>query len=209
MSIIKIAILDDHKLFREGIASILAKYEDFEVAGEVENEEQLNTLLSTSPVNVLLIDISLPDSNGLEIVKKLKNSHPQIRTIVLTMHEEGQYVVKAVRNGAHGYLLKNTDEKELKEAIITVFEGKKYYNKDISALMIGNMSLEGDETRKLSARENEILQLVAKGLTTKEIADKLCVSSRTVETHRFNMMKKLQVQNSAELITKAINLGLI
>lgn len=209
MSIIKIAILDDHKLFREGIASILAKYDDFEVVGEAENEERLMALLDQSSINVLLIDISLPDTNGLDIVKKLKNSHPEMRTIVLTMHEEGQYVVKAVRNGAHGYLLKNTDEKELKEAIITVFEGRKYYNKNISELMIGNMSLEGEETRKLSARENEILQFVARGLTTKEIAEQLCVSSRTVETHRFNMMKKLQVQNSAELITKAINLGLI
>lgn len=206
---IKVAILDDHKLFREGISSILSNYDDIEVVGEASSGENLYLLLGEVQPNILLIDISLAGENGLDLIKDLREKYPKIKAIVLTMHEEGQYVVKAVRSGAYGYLLKNTDESELHQAIKNVFFGKKYFNKEISELMIGNMALEGESEKKLSNRESEVLILVSQGKTTKEIANELCVSTRTVETHRMNLLKKLKVQNTAELIRKATSLRLI
>ena len=206
---IKIIILDDHKLFREGIASILSNYEEIDVIGEASSGFELYEMLRNTHPNVLLIDISLPQDNGLNIIKEVRENYPAIKSIVLTMHEEGQYVVKAVRNGAYGYLLKNTDEGELLQAIKQVFFGKKYFNREISELMIGNMALEGESNKKLSNRETEVLQLVSEGKTTKEIANELYVSTRTVETHRMNLLKKLKVQNTAELIRKATALRLI
>ncbi|MDF9795716.1 two-component system response regulator NreC [Catalinimonas alkaloidigena] len=209
MAFIKIMIVDDHQLFRGGIVSLLSKDEDIDVIGEASSAKELFHALKSKQPHVVLIDISLGETDGLETILKANDSHPNIRFIVLTMHAEGQYVVKAVRNGAYGYLLKNADEKELIEAIHNVFEGKKHFNEEISQLMIGNMAMEGEPHKNLSKREREVLKLVSNGKTTKEIADQLFVSTRTVETHRVNMMKKLKVQNTAELIKKAAHLKLI
>ena len=209
MSKIKIIIVDDHQLFREGIRSLFANHELIEVIGEAASGEELLEQLGTLQPHIVLMDISLPGTNGLEVISACKKRYPDIRFIVLTMHDEGQYVVKAVRSGAYGYLLKNADETELTLAIDTVFQHKKYFNDEISLLMVGNMALEGDRHQRLSEREMEILTLVSEGKTTKEIAAQLFVSARTVETHRVNMMKKLDVQNTAELIKKAAKLGLI
>ncbi len=209
MSTIKIIIADDHQLFRNGIISLLEKREDMEVVGEAANGDELMELLARHHAHVVLLDISMPDTNGLDLVKDARAKYPKTHIIMLTMHAEGQYVVKAVKNGAFGYLLKNVDEQELITAIQQVSLGKKYYNAEISELMISNMSIEGETIKPLSEREMEILSLVSDGLTTKEIADQLFVSTRTVETHRVNMMKKLNVQNTAELIKKAAHLKLI
>jgi two-component system, NarL family, response regulator NreC len=209
MSKIKIIVVDDHQLFREGITSLLAKNEDLEIVGEADSAAQLFDLLKEKHVNLVLMDISMPETNGLDAIKSARDQYPDVKFIVLTMHAEGQYVVKAVKNGAFGYLVKNADEKELLQAIRDVANGKKHFNSEISQLMIGNMALEGESHKKLSDRELEVLQLVSEGKTTKEIADELFVSTRTVETHRVNMMKKLHVQNTAELIKKSAHLGLI
>ncbi|WPP51586.1 response regulator [Catalinimonas niigatensis] len=209
MTFIKIMIVDDHQLFRGGMVSLLSNDEDIQVIGEASSSEEMLKILETTQPHVVLIDISMQEMDGLEAIRTAKNIYPDIKFIVLTMHAEGQYVVKAVRNGAYGYLLKNADEKELFEAIHTVFSGKKYFKDEISQLMIGNMAMEGEPHKKLSSRETEILQLVSEGKTTKEIADQLFVSTRTVETHRVNMMKKLKVQNTAELIKKAAQLKLL
>lgn len=210
MSKIKIFIVDDHQLFRGGIISLLSNDEDIEVTGECSSADELFELLETKEApDIVLIDISMDGMDGLEVIQKSKKKYPNIRFIVLTMHEDGQYIVKAVRNGAYGYLLKNADKSELREAIKSVYFEKKYFNKEISQLMVGNIALEGDSHKKLSERETEILHLVSEGKTTKEIASQLFVSTRTVETHRVNMMKKLHVQNTAELITKAVKLKLI
>ncbi|MEQ9465907.1 MAG: response regulator transcription factor [Ekhidna sp.] len=209
MSKIKIIVVDDHQLFREGIISLLSKNEDLEIIGEAPSAEELFELLEKEAVNIVLVDITMPGMNGLEVIETAREKYPEVRFIVLTMHAEGQYVVKAVRNGAYGYLIKNADENELITAIKNVANGKKYFNSEISQLMIGNMAIEGESHKKLSDREMEVLTLVSEGLTTKEIAEQLFVSARTVETHRVNMMKKLKVQNTAELIKKAAHLNLI
>ena len=209
MSKIEVIVVDDHQLFREGISSLLASDPDIEVIGLVDSADSMFAKFQERVPDVVLIDISMPGKDGLTVIRESKKKFPDTKFIVLTMHADGQYVVKAVRSGAFGYLLKNADKQELSDAIHTVVKGQKYFNAEISQLMVGNMSLEGDNPQSLSERETQVLQLVSNGKTTKEIAEELFVSTRTVETHRVNMMKKLDVQNTAELIKKAVKLNLI
>ena len=210
MSIIKVVIADDHQLFRNGIVSILQKDDSFDVVGEAADGNELLALLEQKNVDVALVDISMPGASGQEVIVQAKQLSPTTRFIMLTMHDEGQYVVKSVRNGAHGYLLKNVDENELKVAIKDVFAGKKYFNRHITELMINNMGVvESEPENELTPRELEVLKMVSEGKINKEIASQLSVSTRTIETHRVNMMKKLGVQNSAELIKKAAKMNLI
>lgn len=209
MSNVKLVVVDDHQLFREGMISLLSRNKDLDVVGHASSVDDLFRLLEDVKVDIVLIDISMPGGDGLEAIERARDEFPNIKFIVLTMHAEGQYVVKAVRSGAFGYLIKNADETELLEAIKKVSLGHKYFNSEISQLMIGNMAIEGETHKRLSDREMEVLQLVSDGKTTKEIAEELFVSTRTVETHRVNMMRKLNVQNTAELIKKAAHLQLI
>lgn len=205
---IRISITDDHELFRSGIAMLLEKSENLNVVHQSSSAKELLELLNESPVDIALIDITMGEINGLDALNIIKKSHPSVRCIILTMHNEGQYVIQAIRNGAWGYLLKDCDANELNEAVTKVFSGKKYFNSEVSSLMIEGVSSESN-IQNLSKREKEVLQHVAKGLTTKEIAEKLIVSKRTIETHRSNILKKLDVQNTAELISKATQLGLL
>lgn len=205
---ISVSITDDHDLFRSGIAMLLNNSNEFEVVAQTASAEELLELMETTHIHVALIDISMGGMSGLEAVSQIKKNYPDVKCIVLTMHEEGQYVLQAIRNGAYGYLLKYCDEEELKTAIKNVYSGKKYLNQNISLLMMDSVTAEADE-QKLSKRELEILQLVAQGKTAKEIANELFVSARTVETHRSNILKKLDVQNTAELIKKASQKGLL
>jgi DNA-binding NarL/FixJ family response regulator len=210
MNVIKVVIADDHQLFRNGIVSILQKDAQFEVVGDAADGNDFLKLLETKNVDVALVDLSMPGMSGQDVITQAKQLYPQTRFIVLTMHDEGQYVVKSVRSGAHGYLLKNVDENELKTAIKEVYAGRKYFNRHITELMINNMGVvENAAENELTPRELEVLKLVSEGRITKEIANQLSVSTRTIETHRVNMMKKLGVQNTAELITKAAKMNLI
>lgn len=207
---IKIAIADDHRLFREGISLLLSNNSNFEVIASLSNGKELIHFLEKGHLpNIILLDLSMPELDGFEVLEIVQDKYANIKCIALSMHDDGNYIVKCVKGGAYSYLLKNTDEEELILAIKTVMSGKKYFSQEISEKMINNMSLEGTQAKKLSAKENEILQLIADGLTTKEIAEKFFVSTRTVETHRANMMKKMHVKNSAELIQKASKLHLI
>ena len=210
MNVIKVVIADDHQLFRNGIVSILQKDAQFEVVGDAADGNDFLKLLETKNVDVALVDLSMPGMSGQDVITQAKQLYPQTRFVVLTMHDEGQYVVKSVRSGAHGYLLKNVDETELKTAIKEVYAGRKYFNRHITELMINNMGVvENAAENELTPRELEVLKLVSEGRITKEIANQLSVSTRTIETHRVNMMKKLGVQNTAELITKAAKMNLI
>ncbi|MFY0607289.1 MAG: response regulator transcription factor [Cyclobacteriaceae bacterium] len=210
MSKIKIAIVDDHQLFRNGIASLLESNGDFEVIlSEGSGASFLSQLENDLIPEVVLLDLTMPEMSGFDVLKILSSKYPEIKPIALSMHDDGNYIVKCVREGAKGYLLKNTDEEELIEAIKRVNKGEKYFNKTVSEQMIGIMALEGSDPKRLSPKEQEVIKLISDGLTTKEIAAKLFVSTRTIETHRVNMMKKLGVKNSAELIKKATKLKII
>lgn len=207
---IKVAIVDDHQLFREGLAGMLLMRDDINVVGSYDNGNSfLESLVENSNLDVVLLDITLPGLNGLQVLEVLKKKYSNIKPIMLSMHNDGNYVVQSVRMGAKSYLLKNVDSEELVHAVEEVYFGRKYFNKHITELLLNNMYLQGDVMKPLSERESEVLTHIAKGLTTKEIAEMLIISSRTVETHRVNMMKKMNVKNSAELIKKATQLNLI
>jgi DNA-binding NarL/FixJ family response regulator len=201
--IIRLAILDDHKLVRKGFCLILDNIPDFKVMSETDNEEEIIDLVKNDGFDILLLDISMPNSNGLDLVLKFLKLNPGLKIIMLTMHNEGEYIGKAIKNGACSYLLKDVEPNELELAIRTVMAQHKYFSPFISELLIDDISHPNDFS-KISEREREILQYIAEGCSTKTIAEKLGLSSRTVESHRMKLMKKVKASNSAELIKKAI-----
>lgn len=209
MDQIKIIIADDHDLFRSGLVELLKKHDRLDVIASVSDGKALIQLLKNTMADIILLDLVMPKLDGFEALSIISKSHPDIKTIVISMHDDGNYIAKCAKNGAHGYLLKNADEEELVEAIDIVNSGRKYYSAEITERMINNMAIQGDDFKGLSKKESEILQLLTKGLTTKEIALQLFISTRTVETHRANLLKKLDVKNTPELITKAGLLKLI
>jgi DNA-binding NarL/FixJ family response regulator len=207
---IKVVITDDHQLFRTGLAELLKKQDDIDVIGEFsDGEEFLEFLLKENEIDIVLLDITMPKLDGFEVLERLNKLKSTIKPIIISMYDDGNYIAKCAKSGAYGYLLKNTDELELAKAIRTVAAGKKYFNQMISEKMINFMSEQHTSVKKLSNKESEILILISQGLTTKEIALKLFVSSRTVETHRSNILKKLEVKNTASLIKKATEINLI
>ncbi len=206
---IKLVVVDDHKLFLEGLISLISRDEDIEVLGGFGNGIELFEYMKTSePPDIILLDLTMPEMDGFQVLKKLKSQYPLVKAIAISMHDDGNYIIKCVRSGAYGYLLKNAEDNELIDAIHTVYLGKKYFNETISNKMINIMSVEGEEIKTLSKKETEVITLISDGFTTKEIAEQLFISTRTVETHRTNMMKKLDVKNTAQLIKKASQLKL-
>lgn len=210
MPTIKIMLADDHALIREGFRSLLGKSELFEIVGEAENGKELIEKIANTNPDVVLTDISMPHLTGLEVMERIKKTRPEIKFIILTMHEEREYVMRALSAGAEGYLFKNVEKAELEKAIKTVFDGGKYFSAAITNILAEYVAKPvPTQVAEITPREKEVLELVAEGHSTKQIADKLGISIRTVESHRINMLKKLEVSNSAELIRKSIQLKLI
>jgi len=210
MKEIKIVIADDHELFRKGLAELLRKHEDINIVKNVaDGSDFMEVINSDLNVDIVLLDISMPKMDGFQVLKEMKALNSNIKPIVISMHSDGNYIAKCAKSGAYGYLLKNTDEEELTLAIRTVHKGNKYFSAEISEKMINFMSTQSTSEDILSNKETEVLGLISEGLTTKEIAAKLFVSSRTIETHRANIIKKLEVKNTAELIKKAAKINLI
>jgi DNA-binding NarL/FixJ family response regulator len=206
---VRLLLCDDHPLIREGFKSLLGKNPAFEIVGEGDNGEEIVRSIDTTKPDVVITDINMPVMNGLQLIEKLNQTHPHIKFIVLTMHEEREYVTKALKAGADGYLLKTSERAELESAIKTVIEGGKYFSPQITTILAESVAHEPGPQPELTPREKEVLQLVARGYSTKQIADKLSISIRTVESHRINMLKKVGVANSAELIKRSIELGIL
>ncbi|MCI9845821.1 response regulator [Flavobacterium pectinovorum] len=210
MNEIKLIIADDHELFRNGLAELLRKHNDIKIVKSVGDGIQFMELMNTRfEADIVLLDITMPNMDGFQVLKELNSTASDIKPIVISMHNDGNYIAKCAKMGAYGYLLKNTDESELILAIRSVSSGKKYFSAEISEKMINFMSTQSISEDILSNKETEVLGLISKGLTTKEIAAQLFVSSRTIETHRANILKKLEVKNTAELIKKAAKMNLI
>lgn len=210
MNEIKLIIADDHELFRNGLVELLKKHDDIKIVKSVaDGFEFMNVIKGEFEADIVLLDLTMPKMDGFQVLKELKNLKATIKPIVISMHSVGNYIAKCAKMGAYGYLLKNTDESELIFAIRTVYKGKKYFSSEISEKMINFMSAQSTSENILSKKETEVLVLISKGFTTKEIASKLFVSSRTIETHRTNILKKFEVKNTAELIKKATEINLI
>lgn len=210
---INVAITDDHPLIISGIRELLARLEDVRLAGTFASCAETRTGLSGSKPDVLLLDISLPDGDGVALCKELKREYPELKVLALTTYHNLALVKNIMRNGASGYLLKNISFENLKEAIHEVAAGRNFLQPEIrEALLnesIGNAPKATGYEIKLTRREKEILQLIVEEHTTQEIADKLYISSKTVETHRTHLIEKLGVRNVAGLVKLAIERGLV
>jgi len=211
---IRVLIADDHKIMLAGLRSLLEKQADFEVVGEAENGRKAVQMVQEKTPDVVVMDVSMPDLNGMEATTQIIESLPETKVIALSMHSDKRFVMGMLRAGASGYLLKDCASQELANAIFQVAGGKKYLSPEITGVIIDNV-LQGGSSEELttvssvlSAREREVLQLIAEGWSTKQIASHLYVSIKTIETHRRQIMKKLDLHNIADLTKYALREGL-
>lgn len=217
-NIIRVVLADDHVFVRDGIKSLLENEANIEVVGEaIDGADALDVVAETKP-DLLIADIRMPNLTGIELVEKLRSESNNIKIIMLSMHESEEYVLKSIKAGADGYLLKGSSKEEFLKALHTVSAGGKYFSGDISSILIGQLtnpsnSLEPKQNLSdemmITKREKEILTLLLSGKGNKEIAEALDISKRTAEVHRFNLMKKLKVKNLMELSNKATEYSLI
>jgi DNA-binding NarL/FixJ family response regulator len=211
---ITVLIADDHKIMLAGLRSLLEKQADIEVIAEAENGRKAVQYATDKKPDVVVMDVSMPDLNGIEATKQIVESLPETRVIALSMHSDKRFVMGMLRAGAFGYLLKDCASQELANAIHQVAVGKKYLSPEITGVVIDDflLGVSSEEvataTSRLSAREREVLQLIAEGWSTKQIASHLYVSVKTIETHRRQIMKKLDLHNIADLTKYAIREGL-
>ena len=210
---ISIILVDDHAIMRDGLRHLLAEESDIEVIGEADNGREAVKLALEKKPDIVIMDVAMQDMNGIEATRQIKNENPDIKVIALSMHSERQIVVGIFRAGASGYLLKDSSSLELVDAIRTIHLGRKYLSQKISDIVLQEISDIKKDTGEigvevLTNRECEILQLISEGNSTKRIADVLFISPKTVESHRANIMEKLNIHNIPELTKYAIRSGL-
>ena len=217
MEKINIVLADDHVLVRKGIKAMLESDGDIMVVGEAGNGlEALEATRSLKP-DILVLDIRMPEMNGLEAAARLKNLSPTTKAVILSMHDSEEYVMQALDAGAYGYLLKDTDKSEFIKALKQVYAGNKYFTGAVSNVLANRLLSARPYTSRevsedpyhLTRREKEILRMIIDGSNNKEIADSLDKSVRTIETHRFNIMKKMGVTNAVDMVNKAVRENLI
>ena len=212
-----IVIVDDHPLFREGLKSIISRNTAYSVVGEAKNgREGLQIALKLKP-DLVLIDISLPDKSGIQLTREIRNQLPDTRVLIISMHSKIDYIAEAFQAGATGYVVKESASNGLLKGLETVIRGDYFLDSSLSHAVVESLldlpikeaRIKDDEYGSLTPREQEIMRLLAEGLSVKEIAAKLYISPKTVENHRSNIMNKLGLHNAIELIRYAARLGLI
>jgi two-component system, NarL family, response regulator NreC len=210
---IKVLLADDHKIFRDGLRTLIEK-EGMEVVGEAENGRKTLKLAEKLLPNMIIMDVSMPDMNGIEATRKIRVAMPDVKVIALSMHSDRRFVLGMLEAGASGYLLKDCAFGELASAINQVSRGNTYLSPKIADVVVkGYLNKSNDSPFNggsvLTSREREILQLIAEGLTAKEIAAHVFLSIKTIETHRRNIMQKLNMRSTADLTKYAIREGLV
>lgn len=212
---IRILVADDHAVVREGIRHVLAAQHGFDIAGEAASGAEAVKLAGECEPDVVVLDVSMPGGTGLEVIADVRRAAPQARVLILSVHDEAEYVLQAVRAGADGYLRKDSSPAELRDAVRAVDRGESVF----SPAMAGRLSdaLRGESDRmarvsklaQLTSRERDVLEGIASGETNKEIASRYGISPRTVETHRESLMRKLEIHNVAGLTRFAVEEGLV
>ncbi|MFA7616300.1 MAG: response regulator transcription factor [Weeksellaceae bacterium] len=205
---ISVFIVDDHPVVVEGLKSVIEKLDGHQVTGVAYNAVEAVELLKKTKTDVLLLDINLPDISGIDLCKKIRKEFPDIKILGISTFSERSYISRMIQNGAHGYLIKSASKEEIAEAIESAMQGKLYMSLNMKHLLQPN-SVTKSNMPDLTKREKEVLQLIAEGMTNNRIAEKLFVSPSTVDTHRKNMITKLEVSNTAALIRFAVEHGLI
>ncbi|WP_208022807.1 response regulator [Flavobacterium jejuense] len=209
---INLIIADDHNMFLEGLISLLRNIPDVTVIAKAVNGKELINLLDKNKADIVLLDISMPEMDGIEVTKIIKKKYPELKIIILTTHSNSHIIAKLNRLGVNGYLLKNAEKDELLYAIRKVNSGESYLSKEVAEIQKdfkSTLKKNLSSTTELSNREKEILILIAKQLTAAEIAEKTFISLNTVNTHKRNLLSKLNVKNTAGLVKYAIELGLL
>lgn len=207
---IKILVVDDHKIIRDGISSLLHDQPEYMVVAEASNGREALAVLAKTKIDIAIVDINMPEMNGIECTRQINEKFEDTRVIALTMHSEEIYLTKMIEAGAVGYILKNLGKKELLSALSAVVEGKHYYSPEITLAVIKELTnprkeKEKDARVELTAREMEVLELIVRENSNQEIADKLSISVRTVDAHRRNLLEKTGVRNTAGLVKYSIN----
>jgi DNA-binding NarL/FixJ family response regulator len=212
---IRIIIVDDHQMFLEGLTALLRGEPQIEVVDVALNGKQLLDKIKDLAVDVVVSDINMPEMDGIELSKQLKKEYPKVKTLILSTHNDAQMIGKCIQNDVDGYLLKNAEKQELLKALSAIVEGEKYFAQEVKSEYMKTVFSEGGAAKDkenlapLSRREKEILIHIAMEHTTQEIAEKLFISQNTVNTHRKNLMSKLNAKNTAGLVKYAIQQGLL
>ena len=208
---IRVFIADDHGIVRKGMKQILSRTPDIEVAGEASTGQEALEKIWANNFDVVILDISLPGRNGLEILKQIKSQQPKLPVLILSMYPEDQYAVRVLKAGAAGYLTKESDKSELIEAIRRIAQGKKYITPELAERLADELKPGADKAPhdRLSDREYHLLCLIAKGKNTKEIAAELSLSIKTIGTHRASLLDKMEMKSNAELTHYAIQHKLV
>jgi len=205
---IKLMLADDHALVQEGLASILQLDPELEVIATANDGQQAIDKLATCQPDILVMDIRMPNLHGIDATRLVTEQYPNVKVLILSMHENNNYIINALKAGAKGYLLKTSSTSELINAIKAVFNGQRYVSQELSFNLLDDIAPE-TRTTEISNRERQVLVCIAQGLMNKEIATQLHISVRTVEVHRLNLKKKLKIDNSARLIRYAIEQGFV
>lgn len=212
---IRVLVADDHAIIRDGLCMMLGNQPDMEIVGRAANGREAVQLVDKHEPDVIVIDISMPELNGIDAIQQMLPGHPNLKVVVLSIHETKPYVYRALRAGARGYLLKETAGLEVVDAVRTIHRGERYLSQRISELLLDAAFLHLETAvdfsllETLSPREREILQLVAEGKTSQQIGERLFISPKSVDTYRSRLMHKIGVEDVAGLVKFAIQQGLI
>ncbi|MGD2079524.1 MAG: response regulator transcription factor [Nitrospirota bacterium] len=209
----RVLLADDHKMVRDGLRTLLEKQPDMEIVGEASDGRDTLKLIDVLSPDIVIMDIAMPNLNGIDATHQIRQDHPGVKVIALSMHSDKRFVGKMLKAGAWGYLLKDSAFEDLVVAIRAVMQNKRYLSPDIAGIVVEDFvspsrQMDSSAYSLLSGREREVLQLMAEGKTTRQIAEKLNVSIKTVETHRMKIMDKLDIRSLAELTKYAIREGL-
>lgn len=211
---IRLLIADDHQILKDGLKAMFLDNPEIKIVAEASNGIEVMEKLDNNAVDVVLLDFNMPIMDGIETCKKINQLHPLVKILVLSMYEDGKFISKMMRNGVNGYILKKTGKEKLIEAIKTIYSGGIYFSKQVkdalvNSIVSGKNRKNGLFIPRLTKRENEIIELIVNEYTTFEIAQKLYISDKTVETHRKNLLQKLNVRNTAGLVRIAVERGIV
>jgi DNA-binding NarL/FixJ family response regulator len=217
MKKIKIIIADDHAILLDGLKAVIQTDEQFQIIGDAEDGEKVVALVNSLKPDVVILDINMPKLNGVEAARKIRSKNHDVKILMLTMYENESFITDAISAGVNGYIFKMCDMEELLKAVHSIVEGKDYFHEKVSKVVFSNYVKNAKKTYydddpgkiSLTKREREILKLIIAGYTSHEIAEKLFISYFTVGEHRKNIMKKLEVKNTAELVSIAVKENLI
>lgn len=211
---IRTLIVDDHQVLIDGIKALFAGHSQIDICAEALSGEQALEHAANEKIDVVLLDINLPDTNGFEVCRSLKKEYPELKIIALTMHNEAAFISRMIKAGVDGYLLKNSGKEEIQEAVNTVMKGEQYFSEPVTKSLLEGIRhprkpKSSDLIQKLTRREKEVLKLIVEEQTTDEIAQTLFISKSTVISHRKSLLRKLNAKNTAGLVKAAFEFGLL